>query len=44
MPDGSYLLNQDIIDMLNIPKAFITESVNIEKKRNRAQISELQRK
>jgi predicted phosphoribosyltransferase len=32
MPDGSYLLTQDIIDRLNIPKPFITERANIEKK------------
>ena len=32
MPDGSYLLTQDIIDRLNIPKPYITERANIEKK------------
>jgi putative phosphoribosyl transferase len=32
MPDGSYLLNEDIIERLNIPKAYITERANSEKK------------
>lgn len=32
MPDGSYLLNEVIIERLNIPKAYITGRANIEKK------------
>ena len=32
MPDGSYILNQDIIDMLKIPQSYITEQANIQKK------------
>jgi putative phosphoribosyl transferase len=32
MPDGSYFLNEDIVDMLNVPKYYITEQANIQKK------------
>ena len=32
MPDGSYFLNQDIVNMLNVPKYYITEQANIQKK------------
>jgi putative phosphoribosyl transferase len=32
MPDGSYLLNEDIIGMLSIPKSYIIEKASIEKK------------
>ena len=32
MPDGSYFLNQDIANMLNVPKYYITEQSNIQKK------------
>ena len=32
MPDGSYILNQDIVDMLKIPQSYITEQANIQKK------------
>jgi putative phosphoribosyl transferase len=29
MPDGSYSLNRDIVDMLNVPRSYITEQANI---------------
>src|SRR5215217_9546638 len=32
MPDGSYFLNQDIVNMLNIPKYYITEQAAVQKK------------
>jgi predicted phosphoribosyltransferase len=32
MPDGSYSLNKDIVDMLNIPRSYITEQASIQKK------------
>ncbi|MFL6413857.1 MAG: phosphoribosyltransferase [Nitrososphaeraceae archaeon] len=32
MPDGSYFLNEDIVNMLNVPKYYITEQANIQKK------------
>jgi putative phosphoribosyl transferase len=32
MPDGSYSLNKDIVDMLNIPRSYITEQTSIQKK------------
>jgi putative phosphoribosyl transferase len=32
MPDGRYFLNEDIVDMLNVPKYYITEQANIQKK------------
>ncbi|MFL6363463.1 MAG: phosphoribosyltransferase [Nitrososphaeraceae archaeon] len=32
MPDGSYSLNRDIVDMLNVPRSYITEQANIQKK------------
>jgi putative phosphoribosyl transferase len=32
MPDGSYFLNQDIVNMLNVPKYYITEQANVQKK------------
>src|SRR4051812_32265274 len=32
MPDGSYSLNRDIVDMLNVPRSYIAERANIEKK------------
>ena len=32
MPDGSYILNQDIVNMLKIPLSYITEQANIQKK------------
>lgn len=32
MPDGSYTLNRDIVDMLNVPRSYITEQANIQKK------------
>ena len=32
MPDGSYILNQDIVDMLKIPQSYITEQANIQKR------------
>ena len=32
MPDGSYSLNKDIVDMLNIPRSYITEQAIIQKK------------
>jgi predicted phosphoribosyltransferase len=32
MPDGSYFLNQDIVNMLNVPQSYIVELVNIQKK------------
>src|SRR5919197_4226702 len=32
MPDGSYFLNEDIVDMLNIPQSYITQQANIQKK------------
>src|SRR5919199_6111738 len=31
MPDGSYSLNKDIVDMLNIPRSYITEQASIQK-------------
>ena len=32
LPDGSYFLNQDIVNVLNVPKYYITEQANIQKK------------
>jgi putative phosphoribosyl transferase len=32
MPDGSYSLNKDIVDILNIPRSYITEQASIQKK------------
>ena len=32
MPDGSHFLNQDIVNMLNVPKSYITEQANVQKK------------
>ena len=32
MPDGSYFLNEDIVNMLNVPKSYITEQANVQKK------------
>src|ERR687886_3085382 len=32
MPDGSYSLNKDIVDILNIPQSYITEQASIQKK------------
>jgi putative phosphoribosyl transferase len=32
MPDGSYFLNRDIIDMLNVPRSYVNEQANIQKK------------
>jgi predicted phosphoribosyltransferase len=32
MPNGSYFLNQDIVNMLNISRAYITEQASIQKK------------
>src|SRR5919204_105716 len=32
MPDGSYFLNRDIIDMLNVPRSYVIEQANIQKK------------
>jgi putative phosphoribosyl transferase len=32
MPDGSYFLNKDIVDMLNVPQSYIIEQAKIEKK------------
>jgi putative phosphoribosyl transferase len=33
MPDGSYFLNQGIVNMLNVPQSYIVELVNIQKKK-----------
>jgi putative phosphoribosyl transferase len=32
MPDGSYFLNKDIVNMLNVPQSYIIEQANIQKK------------
>ena len=32
MPDGSYFLNQDIVNVLNVPKYYITEQAAVQKK------------
>jgi len=32
MPDGSYFLNEDILRMLNVPKSYIIEQANVQKK------------
>ena len=32
MPDGSYSLNRDIVDMLNVPRSYITDEANIQKR------------
>src|ERR671933_1326112 len=32
MPDGSYSLKKDIVDMLNIPQSYISEQVSVQKK------------
>src|SRR5919197_3036488 len=32
MPDGSYFLNRDIIDMLNVPRSYVIEQANVQKK------------
>ncbi|MFL6455824.1 MAG: phosphoribosyltransferase [Nitrososphaeraceae archaeon] len=32
MPDGSYFLNQDIVNVLNVPKSHIIEQTNVQKK------------
>jgi predicted phosphoribosyltransferase len=32
MPDGSYFLNRDIVDMLNVPQSYITEQAHVQKK------------
>jgi putative phosphoribosyl transferase len=32
MPDGSYFLNEDIVDMLNVPQSYITQQTNMQKK------------
>jgi len=32
MPDGSYFLNKDIVNMLNVPQSYIIEQSNIQKK------------
>jgi predicted phosphoribosyltransferase len=32
MPDGSYVLNEDIVRMLNVPKSYITEQAAVQKK------------
>ena len=32
MPDGSYFLNQDIVNVLNVPKYYIIEQASIQKK------------
>jgi putative phosphoribosyl transferase len=32
MPDGSYSLNEDVVNMLNVPKYYISEQANVQKK------------
>jgi putative phosphoribosyl transferase len=32
MPDGTYFLNEDIVNMLNVPQSYIVEHANIQKK------------
>ena len=32
MPDGTYFLNEDIVNMLNVPHSYIVEQANIQKK------------
>jgi putative phosphoribosyl transferase len=32
MPDGSYFLNEDIVNVLNVPKYYITKQANVQKK------------
>ncbi|MFL6382567.1 MAG: phosphoribosyltransferase [Nitrososphaeraceae archaeon] len=32
MQDGSYFLNQDIVNVLNVPKSYIIEQANVQKK------------
>src|SRR5919202_1491503 len=32
MPDGSYFLNEEIVRMLNVPKSYIIEQANVQKK------------
>jgi putative phosphoribosyl transferase len=32
MPDGSYFLNEDIVNMLNVPQYYIVEQANMQKK------------
>jgi putative phosphoribosyl transferase len=32
MPDGSYFLNEDIVNMLNVPQSYITQRAHIQKK------------
>ena len=32
MQDGSYSLNSDIVDMLNVPRSYISEQANVQKK------------
>ena len=32
MPDGSYFLNEDIVNMLNVPQSYVVEQTNIQKK------------
>ena len=32
MPDGSYFLNKDIVNMLNVPQSYVIEQANIQKK------------
>ena len=32
MPDGSYFLNRDIVNMLNVPQSYIIQQANIQKK------------
>jgi putative phosphoribosyl transferase len=37
MPDGSYFLNEDVVNMLNVPKYYIDKQANVQKKRNKTQ-------
>jgi putative phosphoribosyl transferase len=32
MPDGTYFLNEDIVNMLNVPQSYIVEQADIQKK------------
>ena len=43
MPNGSYFLNQEIVDMRNIPLDYIQDTGKRTSKRNRASTNELQR-
>ena len=37
MPDGSYFLNEDIVNMLNVPTILCRRTGKYTEKRNRAQ-------